>query len=106
MHFGITDNFWYKLEAHYMEITEEMTDLGILGDHRIGSSQQYVPGTKGQTELEIDQVFPVEIRKYLCLTRHDKAISEYHVQLQFSLLQKGNSSHNKSTEELPGSWEW
>lgn len=68
---------------------EEGTDLSILGDHRTASSPQYVPGTKGQMEFEIDQVFPVERRKYLCLTRHDKAVSEYHVQLQFSLFKKG-----------------
>lgn len=81
----ISDINW-KLNC--LETMEEGTDLSILGDHRIASSQQYVPGTKGQTEFEIDQVFPAEIRKYLCPKRHDKAVSEYHVQLQFSLLKK------------------
>lgn len=81
---------------------EEGTDQSILGDHRVASTQQYVPGTKGPAEFETDQVFPVEITKYLCLKRHDKAVSEYHVQLQFSLLKKGELKPQQNHRRVTG----
>lgn len=86
-HFVITDNFSFKLGAR-LKTTEEGTNLSMLGDHSTTGSQQYDPGTKGKLGFEIISTGNTWSKTHSCLTRHNKAVSEYHIQLQLSLLEK------------------
>ncbi|CAM5077630.1 unnamed protein product [Eretmochelys imbricata] len=40
MHLGINKNFCYKLGMHYLEVTEEEKELGVLVDHRMTMNRQ------------------------------------------------------------------
>ncbi|CAM4715701.1 unnamed protein product [Lepidochelys kempii] len=74
MHLGINNkNFCYKLGTHYLEVTEEEKNLGVLVDHRMTMSRQCDMALKKLMRSwdASGEVFPVEIRRCsYCYTRH------------------------------------